>query len=881
VTLPRSEQSAYFSKQQFTSEIEVYHKNGNTCWLEISEVPSIENSEKHTGYEGIAHDITERKKIAQSLRESRESLQSVLDNLPDVFYRTDMQGLILFISPASLKSIGYLPEEMIGKPMTDFYHNPDDRKKMADAITHGGGTATQVEASLKNKSGEIIWVSTNATIRTDPSGKPFCIEGIARNISDKKKAEEELKQAKLEAEKATRVKSDFLANMSHEIRTPMNGIIVLTYLCLKTEVSPKQKDYLTKLSQSANSLLGIINDILDFSKIEAGKLDIENVNFDLQEVLTNLSSLTAIKAHNKNLEFVIDCATDIPFHLIGDPLRLGQVLLNLTDNAIKFTSIGRVIILIELISETSDSVTINFSIKDTGTGITEEQKSKLFKPFSQADTSTTRKYGGTGLGLTISNNLVNLMNSKIDVESEFGRGTIFSFSSIFEKQKNQPTPNITLDKGIIDQKVLIFESQESTRLNIVKILQSFHMQASSVNDFKEGMNLFKKESESNPFRLIIFDWNFCGKELMDEFSKNKGLSKTPFLAMINSNVNENGFNFDVENCTCGLLIKPVNRSSLFNAIEEALGFEIIQNRSLSSDDVAQKLAKHQLGGTLILLVEDNEINQEVGAELLKMININVRLASNGIEAVQQIKSNDFDGILMDVQMPKMDGFEATKIIRSDQKYSNLPILAMTANAMKGDKLKCIEAGMNDHISKPINPNEFYKALLKWITPSNQKHIDISIQHNPQVKIDQFPKMEGFERDKTYDRVGGRLDTYKKLLSIFVLNNKKTIENITDALGAGDLKKVNFLVHTLVGVAGNIGAKTLFESSSELEELFNANKDSKRQLEKVKLHLNKAFDEIHKFTLEVSNVDIPVIDGIDTKIGLNRVNQNRQVYLKIL
>ena len=726
--------------------------------------------------------------------------------------------------------LGYTLEEIIenggaGRAWERLLH-PDDsaeaRSRFEHCINDPGAGDFHAQFRMKSRSGDWRWIlSLGRATERDAQNRALRFVGIHQDITERKQLQDDMHRAKEAAEDATRAKSEFLANMSHEIRTPMNAIIGMSHLALQTQLDKRQRNYIEKVNRSAESLLGIINDILDFSKIEAGKMSVEQIDFRLEDVLDHLTSLVAMKAEDKGLELLFNCVADVPTALVGDPLRLGQVLVNLCSNAVKFTERGDVILGVETVGQQPGAVELHFWVQDTGIGMTPEQCARMFQSFSQADGSTTRKYGGTGLGLAISRTLVELMQGNIWVESTPGAGSTFHFHARFGLQAEPMPRRMFHAEELMGLRVLVVDDNAAAREILSTMAQRFGLEVDVAGDGTKGLRMVQDAyARQLPFDLVLMDWKMPamdGVETVRRMQSLKGGS-APAVIMVTAFGRDEAL---MEAQTNGahlkaVLTKPVTPSTLLEAIGEALGKGRIATSRSESKALGQQDHREQLRGARVLLVEDNDLNQELALELLQQAGIETALANNGQEALDILSSDSrFDGVLMDCQMPVMDGYVATRHLRSLPQFQDLPIIAMTANAMSGDREKVLAAGMVDHIAKPLRLNDMFACMARWIKPAAHTAVPAADAAEPPAPSG-LASIPGIDLEQGLARVEHDEALYRRLLDRFASAHDNFAQTFAQARQDSDPSAAMRCAHTLRGSAGTIGATGVAQAAGRLE-----------------------------------------------------------------
>ncbi len=636
-----------------------------------------------------------------------------------------------------------------------------------------------------------------------------------------------MQNAMLRAQAATRMKSDFLANMSHEIRTPMNAIIGMSRLALMTDPSAKQRNYLTKIQGAGEHLLGVINDILDFSKIEAGKLTLESVPFKLGDIFEHLSSVTELKSDAKRVEVVFKVDRGVPATLIGDPLRLGQILINLTNNAVKFTEKGEIVVAVQVVERSADALSLRFSVSDTGIGMNEEQLAKLFQSFSQADGSISRKYGGTGLGLTISKQLVELMGGTIKVSSTPGVGSRFHFTVRFGICTASVTA-VAPPMAVLHQvRVMVVDDSATAADALVEMLSSFGITATSADSGELALDMLARAVEAgDPYHVVLMDFmmpGWDGIETIRRIRDDARFAAPPSILMVSACTREEVAKKDALVQPEGFLSKPVGPSLLYHSLLQVLRPDLVEQGAGDGRPGARDRDLATLRSARVLLVEDNANNREVALDFLAVARLQVDVAVHGGEAVQMVRDGDYDLVLMDIAMPGIDGLVATRQIRALGGFDHLPIVAMTAHAMAGDREQSLDAGMNDHITKPIDPEHLFRTLLKWIDPARLAGRRVPVAtpppapSAPEEQYAALPEIAGVDWAKAMAGVDGKRAKLNRRVRSFVREYGAGPKVAREALAGGEYAPLQRLVHNLKSSASYLGADLLSAQSNLLEQ----------------------------------------------------------------
>jgi two-component system, sensor histidine kinase and response regulator len=802
----------------------------------------------------LQQEVAERKQAERELAERTTFLNSLIQNSPLAIIVISPSNELQMCNPAFESLFLWRQNEVLGREINPLLGSPESESLQIASDIRAG---RQVHVVTQRKRSDGSWVHVELyAVRLVVEGKMIGVLAMFQDISERVRGEEELLRAKESAEAASKAKSEFLANMSHEIRTPMNGILGMTELALDTELRPEQREYLTMVKSSADSLLVVLNDILDFSKIEAGKLDLEPANFFLRQSIGETMKTLGLRAHQKGLELTWRVAADVPDGLIGDIGRLRQAIVNLVGNALKFTERGEVAVDVETEHVADSSVALHFRVRDTGIGIAPEKQQLIFEPFTQADSSTTRRFGGTGLGLGITTRLIQMMGGRVWVESELGRGSIFHFTAEFRMSSEQTAADQAQDHSILaGKRVLIVDDNRTNRLILLEMLGHWGMRPETVSGAEAAVSMLSSEgAASAPFDLVITDMQMPGKDgfdLIEAIRRSPNTRRVPVLIL--SSARQGGDRSKSRRlAVSAYLLKPVQPSELLDAVLNALS----QSSQTTRDELP---ARPQLpdapreANMNILLAEDNPVNRAVAERLLAKRGHSVFIAENGREALDFASRHDnLDVILMDIQMPELDGLTAIKEIRRNEEKTgrHIPIIALTAHAMKGDRERCLEAGADDYLTKPVNSAALFASLDRLKETRNGPQSPRSPV--PATPTD-APASQIMDVAQALERLDGDRELLEELAHLFAEEWPKTAVEIESALMARDAASLDRCAHGLKGASANVGAKRLSDAAHELEKIARAGNLAKAlpQWEIAKQEGARLLEEFESFFRKVA------------------------------
>ena len=838
----RADDTRVMKQRLVINDVEVNQRaDGAKSYVQVIKTPISNSAGNVVGIQGIFWDVTERMLAEDELRESEARKSALFETAMDCIAFLDEGGTIVEVNRAALQTFGCTRSETVGHEFAEEFVTPSSRERYRECLSQyrgagemGSMLGRRIELQMSRNGGE-EFIAEMATQPIPLKGSTgFAI--VVRDITDRKQAEDALRRAKDSAESANRAKSLFVANMSHEIRTPMNAIIGITDLLLdRDQFSTEQREYLLIVQESAEALLTVINDILDFSKIEAGRMDLDVSEFALRERLGDTLKSLAFRAHGKGLELVCHIDAAIPEMLIGDHHRVRQVVVNLVGNSIKFTAAGEIEVDVRLIERVNDHVELRFSVRDTGIGIADDRQEAIFAAFEQGDNSTTRRFGGTGLGLAIASRLVELMGGKLGVHSEVGRGSEFHFTARFQiGTSEQVDTNVAVSPHIQGMRVLIVDDNATNRRILEEMLSNWDMRPCCASGASEAMTMLRNAREKDePFRLVITDGHMPDVDgfTLAEWIKRDPTVNGPVIMMLTSG-DRHG---DVARCEkldiSAYLLKPAKQSEMFDAIVLATNGPV-PGQQVGEQPVQEAAPSRVLR---ILLAEDSLVNQKLAVGLLERQGHSVSIANNGKEAVTLATKEHFDLVLMDVQMPEIDGMEATALIRAHERKSkgHLPIIAMTAHAMKGDRETCLASGMDGYVSKPIRAVKLFEAIDEVLDKLDRRNSGAATQ---------------IDWSKAVDVVQGDLDLLKDIVVTFLNEYPRMIGDLEHAVAVGCAKDVQRMAHLIKGSMRYLGAKNAYDRADELESMGREQRlsDVNGALDKLRAEIDQITPELAQF-----------------------------------